>query len=120
MSGLGLPVRLSLSPGQFGDPGQVPALLGGLEPGTVIGDRGYDSAAVVERVRAAGARVVIPTQKNRAVQRDTDWHRYKDRNLVERFWAKAKQYRRVATRYDKTARNYLAFVHVASVMILLQ
>jgi len=62
-----------------------------------IGDKGYDSDAVVERVRAVGARVVIPTQKNRTVQRDTDWHRYKDRNLVERFWAKAKQYRRVAT-----------------------
>lgn len=120
MSGLGLPVRLSLSPGQFGDPGQVPMLLGGLGPGTVIGDKGYDSKAVVERVRAAGARAVIPTQKNRAVQRDTDWHRYKDRNLVERFWAKAKQYRRVATRYEKTARNYLAFVHVAAVRILLQ
>ena len=87
MSGLGLPVRLSLSPGQFGDPGQVPALLGGLKPGTVIADKGYDSQAVVARVRAVGARVVIPTQKNRTVQRDTDWHRYKDRNLVERFWA---------------------------------
>jgi transposase len=120
VSGLGLPVRLSLSPGQFGDPGQVGMLLGGLEPGTVIADKGYDSAAVVDRVRAAGARVVIPTQKNRTVQRDTDWHRYTDRNLVERFWAKAKQYRRVATRYEKTARNYLAFVHVASAMILLQ
>ena len=120
MSGLGLPVRLSLSPGQFGDPGQVPALLGGLEPGTVIADKGYDSKAVVDRVRAAGARVVIPTQKNRKVQRDTDWHRYKDRNLVERFWAKAKRCRRVATRYDKTARNFMAFVHVAAILILLQ
>lgn len=120
MSGLGRPVRLSLSPGQFGDPGQVPMLLGGLEPGTVIGDKGYDSKAVVERVRAAGSRVVIPTQASRKVQRDTDGHRYKDRDLVERFWAKAKQYRRVATRYEKTARNYLAFVQVAAVMILLQ
>lgn len=120
MTGLGLPVRLSLSPGQFGDPGQVPMLLGGLEPGTVVADKGYDSAAVVDRVRAIGARPVIPTQANRKVQRDTDWHRYKDRNLVERFWAKLKHYRRVATRYEKTARNYLAFLHVASVMILLQ
>jgi len=95
-------------------------LLGGLGPGTVIADKGYDSAAVVDRVRAAGARVVIPTQKNRAVQRATDWPRYKDRNLVERFWARAKQYRRVATQYEKTARNLMAFVHVAAVMILLQ
>jgi transposase len=120
VSGLGLPVRLSLSPGQFGDPGQVPALLGGLEPVVVIADKGYDSRAVVERVEAAGAEAVIPTQKSRKVQRQTDRERYKDRNLAERFWARAKQYRRVATRYDKKAQNFMAFVHVAAVMILLR
>ena len=49
-----------------------------------------------------------------------DRERYKDRNLVERFGAKVKQYRRVATRYEKTARNFLAMVHVASIMILLR
>ncbi|MBM3983934.1 MAG: transposase [Planctomycetes bacterium] len=52
--------------------------------------------------------------------RDTDWHSYTDRNLVERFWAKAKQSRRVATQYEQTGRNYLASVHAATVMILLQ
>lgn len=46
--------------------------------------------------------------------------KYKDRNVVEWFWAKAKPFRRVATRYEKTARNFLAFVHVASIMILLR
>ncbi|WP_082841750.1 transposase [Gemmata sp. SH-PL17] len=46
--------------------------------------------------------------------------RYKGRNLVERFWAKAKQYRRIATRYEETARNFLAFVQVASIIILLR
>jgi transposase len=120
VSGLGLPVRLSLSPGQLGDPGQVPALLGGLKPAAVIADRGYDTDKVVERVEAAGAEVVIPSQPRRSVARPVDRERYKDRNLAERFWAKAKQYRRVATRYDKTARNFMAFVHVAAVMILLQ
>ena len=69
---------------------------------------------------ASAARAVIPTQRTRKVQRDTDWERYKDRNLAERFWAKAKQYRRVATRYDKKAQNFMAFVHVAAVMILLR
>ncbi len=53
-------------------------------------------------------------------ERAIDTDRYKDRNLVERFWSKVKQYRRVATRYEKTARNFLAFVHVASIMILLR
>jgi len=52
--------------------------------------------------------------------RETDWSRYKDRNLVERFWSKAKQYRRVATRFEKKAQNFLAFVHVASIMIMLR
>ena len=63
---------------------------------------------------------VIPSLRNRAVPRDIDRERYKDRNPVERFWARAKQYRRVATRYDKTARNVLAFVHLVSIMILLR
>jgi len=86
----------------------------------VIGDKGYDSKAVVAAIEAKGGEAVIPTQKNRKVQRVIDRDRYKDRNLVERFWARVKQYRRVATRYEKTARNFLAMVHVASIMILLR
>ena len=95
-------------------------LIEGLPIEVVIADKGYDSRAVVEAVEAKGAEAVIPSLKNRARQRNYDRERYKDRNLAERFWFKAKQYRRVATRYEKTARNYLAFVHVASIMILLQ
>jgi transposase len=53
------------------------------------------------------------------VKREYDRHTYKGRNLAERFIGKIKQYRRVATRYEKTARNFLAFVHVASIMVLL-
>lgn len=86
----------------------------------VVADKGYDSKAVVEAIEAKGAEAVIPSLKNRAVQRHYDRDRYKDRNLAERFWFKAKQYRRVATRYDKTARNFLAFIHVASILILLR
>ncbi len=86
----------------------------------VIADKGYDSKAVVEAIEARGGEAVIPSLKNRAEPRDYDRERYKDRNLAERFWFKVKQYRRVATRYDKTARNFLAFVHVASIMILLK
>ena len=63
---------------------------------------------------------MIPPRKNRTEPRAYDRDRYKDRNLVERFWQKIKQYRRVATRYEKTARNFLAFVHLASVMVLLR
>jgi transposase len=91
---------------------------GGIPAELVIGDKGYDSDQVVEAIKAKGAEAVIPPKKNRKVQRAYD--RYKDRNLVERFFSKVKQYRRVATRYEKTARNFLAFVHVASIMILLR
>jgi transposase len=120
VSGLGLPVRLVLTPGQAGDPGQVPTLLDGLSPAVVIADRGYDTDAVVGRVEAAGAEAVIPSHARRSIGRAFDRERYKDRNVAERFWAQAKRYRRVATRYDKKAQNFLAFVHVASIMILLR
>jgi transposase len=120
VSGLGLPARLILTPGQAADVSHAKALIEGLPIEVVIADKGYDSRAVVEAVEARGAEAVIPSLKNRAQQRDYDRDRYRDRNLAERFWFKAKQYRRVATRYEKTARNFLAFVHVASIMILLQ
>ena len=120
VSGLGLPTKFILTAGQVPDVTQGEALLAGTAAAVVIADKGYDSKAVVAAAEATGAEAVIPTQKNRAVQRDIDREKYKDRNLVERFWAKAKQYRRVATRYEKTARNFLAFLHVASIMILLR
>jgi transposase len=113
-------VRLILTPGQAADVTQAEALIDGAEPAAVIADRGYDSKTVVAAVEWRGAEAVIPSQKNRAVQREYDRERYKDRNLAERFWAKVKQYRRVATRYEKTDANYLAFVHIASIMVLLQ
>jgi transposase len=120
VNGLGLPTQFVLTPGQAADITQADALLDGTTPEVVIADRGYDKRALVERIEGLGAEAVIPTQKDRKEQRDIDWERYKDRNLVERFWSKAKQYRRVATRYEKKAQNFLAFLHVASVMILLR
>jgi len=62
---------------------------------------------------------VIPPRRNRKEKREIDQNLYKDRNKIERFFNRIKHYRRVATRYDKTARNYLAFVHVASIVTLL-
>jgi transposase len=120
VNGLGLPTEFTLTPGQAADITQADALLDGSDPEVVIADKGYDKRALVERIEGMGAEAVIPTQKDRKEQRAIDRERYKDRNLVERFWSKAKQFRRVATRYDKTARNFLAFLHIASVMILLR
>jgi transposase len=113
-------VRVELTAGQAGDLTVAEGLLAGLEPGAVIADKGYDSDRFVAAVEAAGAEVVIPPLGCRKVLREYDEHIYRERNAVERFFAKIKQYRRVATRYEKTARNFLAFVHVASIMVLLR
>jgi transposase len=99
---------------------QAEALLDGLAIEVVIADKGYDSKAVVDGIESRGAEAVIPSLSNRKEQRVYDRERYKDRNLVERFWHKVKQFRRVATRYEKKAQNFLAFVHVASIMVLLR
>jgi transposase len=109
-----------VTPGQAADVTRAKALLEGLPAEVVIADKAYDSREVVEEIEARGAEAVIPSLSNRKEPRVYDRERYKDRNLVERFWHKLKQYRRVATRYEKTDQNFLAFVHVASIMILLR
>ena len=115
-----MPVKLILTAGQEADVTQAGKLIEGVPIEVVIADKGYHSKAVVEAIEAKGAEAVIPSLSNRKEQREYDRERYKDRNLAERFWHKVKQFRRVATRYEKTARNFLAFVHVASTMILLR
>lgn len=120
ISGLGLPARLILTAGREADVTHANALIEGAPIEVVIADKGYDGRALVGAIESRGAEAVIPSLRNRAKPREYDRERYKDRNLVERFWFKVKQYRRVATRYDKTARNFLAFVPVASIMVLLK
>ena len=102
------------------DIAQAEALLADHTPEVVVADRGYDKKALVERIESRGAKAVIPTQKSRKQQRAIDPHWYRERNVCERFWGKAKQYRRVATRYEKKAANFLAFVKVAAMMVMLK
>ncbi len=123
MNAKGHPVALTLTPGQAGDAPQAAAQLAGRRRGevkAVVGDRGYDSDANVALVRRLRARVVIPPLGCRTRQRRYSRRLYKGRNVVERFWQKAKQYRRVATRYDKLDTSYLAFVHLASTLVVLR
>jgi transposase len=120
VNGLGLPVELQLTPGQQADVTQAESLLQGYQPEAVLADKGYDSDALVEAIEANGAQAVIPPKSNRKKPRGYDKNLYKERNLVERFMNRIKHYRRVATRYEKTARNFLGFVHVAAIMVLLQ
>lgn len=120
VTGLGLPARLILTPGQAADVSQGEALIEGLPARAVIADKAFDSRALVAAIERQGAVAVIPSLSNRATPRDYDRHLYRERNVVERFWHRLKQYRRVATRYEKTARNFMAFVRLASVMVLLR
>lgn len=85
----------------------------------VLADKGYDSDDFVAQIESLGAEAVIPSRKNRTAPRDHDAELYKDRNKVERFFGRIKHYRRVATRYEKTSRNYLAMLHLVSAMVWL-
>jgi putative transposase len=117
---LGNPVEFILTPGQEADVTQGEALIEGHDAGAVIADKGYDSDPLVRWIEGKGAEAVIPPKKNRKVPRGYDKHLYKERNKVERLIHLLKRYRRVATRYEKTDPNYLGFVYVAAVMILLR
>ena len=114
--GLGNPVRFLVTPGQRGDVTQAEALLEGIKAGAVIADKAYDADPLVDRIAAEGAEVVIPPKRNRTEQRGYDKNLYADRNKVERLFNRLKHYRRVATRYEKTAESFLAMVQVAAIM----
>lgn len=116
---LGNPVRFILAPGQASEYGVAPALLEGFSPTAVLGDKGYDSTALRDMIRAMGAEPVIPPRKNRLERPEIDWHCDKDRNLVEIFFQKIKQFRRVATRYERLARNYQSLLCLVSAVIWL-
>jgi len=115
---VGLPIRLSLSAGQASDKAAAPGLIASLtRTAHVVADRGYDAIALVEAIHAVGACAHIPTQKDRKVQRSVDKAIYRQRNLVERFFNRIKHLRRIATRFDKLARNYLAAVMLGAIRL---
>ena len=117
----GLPLRIVLSAGQASDKAAVAELLDGLPPAqALVAARGYDAQAVIELVRSRGGCAHIPTQKDRKIQRSVDPAIYRQRNLVERFFCKLKHFRRIATRFDKLARNFLAAVLLASTRLWLR
>jgi putative transposase len=116
---LGHPVALGLTGSQASDSPRLPGLIAGVAVGAVLADTGYDSDANRAAIRAAGAQPCIPPRKNRTEPIAYDRHLYRERNVVERYFARVKQYRRVATRYDKRGTNFLGFVWVASIAIML-
>ena len=117
---LGNPVRFILTGAEEADVTQAEPLIRAVRAGAYLADKAYDSDAVVAAAHRRGAEAVIPPKKNRKEPRDSDKHLYKERKKVECFINLMKQYRRVATRREKTGRNFLAFVHLASAMILMR
>ena len=121
---LGNPIALVLTAGQAHDIKAVPALLAEVDLAkrgvkAFIGDRSFDADALIEPLVEANITPVIPPKSNRKVKRHCDFALYKERNLIERFFNKLKQFRAVATRYDKTARNFLAGTKLAAITIIL-
>jgi transposase len=112
----GLPVRLALTTGEAHDNRLVLTLLSALKSGAMLlADRGFDADWIRAFVSEHGAWANIPPRRNRTEPICFSRHLYRARNLVERFFNKIKQCRRVATRYDKLAANYLAFIQLASI-----
>jgi transposase len=118
--GLGCPVRFVLTAGQKGDAPQAGRLIEDLPAEIVIADTAYDADHLREAIAAKGAVAVIPNNPSRAIKHQLDKHLYAQRQLVECCFSKLKQFRRVATRYEKTARNYLAVVTLAAIVIWLR
>ena len=112
----GRPRILVISPGNLSDMTMAPALIAQAAGrfDRLIADRGYDSNAIRSAIQAQGAEVVIPTTRSRKAPIPYDRHAYRARNLVERLWCRLKDWRRVATRYDKLAANYMAGVFLAA------
>lgn len=117
----GRPVCLLISPGEVHDITCAEALLDGLEQrAIVIADKGYDADRVRAHIRAQGAIPNIPNRSNR--KKKYRWKKaiYRERNHVERFFNKLKQFRRIATRYDKLGATFMAFIQLATVRISLR
>lgn len=118
--GLGCPVRFALTAGQKGDAPQADALIEGLPADIVMADAAYDSDRLRQAIAGKGAIAVIPNNPSRTRKYPLDKHLYAQRHLIECCFSKLKQFRRVATRFEKTARNYLAVVTLAATILWLR
>ncbi len=119
---LGNPTGFHLTPGQAHDLEGSDILLPGVleKIEALLADKAFDAdERVLGLLKQAGVNIVIPPKSNRIEQRKYDEDLYKNRHLIENFFAKLKQFRGIATRYDKTASNFLGGIHLAASVILL-
>jgi transposase len=113
-----LPVRLGLTAGEADDAPAALALLDRLDPRTILlADKAYDGNSIRDLIESQGAVPNIPAKSNRKWKPCFSKTLYRERNQVERFFSKLKHFRRIATRYDKLAENFLAMVKLASVRL---
>ena len=109
-----------LTVGEVNDCRCASQLLKAKQADFVLGDKAYDTDSILEEVKQLAATAVIPPKSNRIDQREYDKHYYKERNLIERFFCKLKQFRGIATRYCKRAHYFLEAVKLASSIILMR
>jgi transposase len=119
VEGLGNLGCWSLTGGQTHDLTQAPILLEGIMTSAVVADKAYDADSLIQRITASGAKAVIPPRENRVRPREFDPHHYKHRNLIERFFCRLKQFRRIATRYEKLAHRFCAFIALVAAVVWL-
>jgi len=110
---LGLPIKFILTGGEVSDFKQAMPLLKSKQADYVIADRGYDSDEIISYVKQMNAYPVIPPRSNRIKPRSYDKFLYKDRNLIERLFNRLKQFRRIATRFEKIKANFEALIYLA-------
>lgn len=115
--GLGRPLRFILTAGQVGDVLAAPALLEGFQAQAVLADKAYDSNALRQLIADRGAEAVIPSNRTRKIAIPHDPAIYRHRNRIERCFNKLKHFRRFATRYDRRAIYFMAFIHLAAAML---
>ena len=95
-------------------------LIAGLTAEHVLADRAYDGDNLMDAIYEIGAEPVIPPRRHRRFQHHYDTELYKERNQIERLFAKLKEYRRIATRYDKLLQNFIGFVMIAAIQLWLK
>ena len=122
VDGLGNPLAFMISSGNDHDSTHAIPLLSqiNIQGSNILGDKAYGAKAIREYIDAQGASYTIPPRENINMPWPVDWHTYKERHLVECFFQKLKWFRRIFTRYDKLDSSFLAFVHIASIAILLK
>ncbi len=120
MDALGNPLALSLTSGQVHDITQAETLAAKVQPKALLADKGYDADNFIASLEVREIKPVIPPRGNRKNKRACDFALYAERNLVERFFQFIKQFRGIATRYEKTARNFLAALQLVCALAWLK